>query len=280
MVKRCLYLLVVFSLLSGCVKFSPTAVVRTLPNDIADRNNLLPTAQLREHMEELIGAILIEIEDPTGQLNYELSTQKYLTSDAKPVLKSYSENEGTMVDILIDNKADVKLQALAFGGASLGAEQKMQFLYSDVADVWINDQYFDNQALRNEANRTVPNNIRNRWLIQGTLLSSIQTKTFTKVSGGLTKTVVGTGISAEGEVYSSASAFTKDFALHLTLRHIDLFKGTDQEVQQTRFYFTKTDSRQERALFDQMIKSHPLPAAKLALLLKKGLMIKSINKTN
>jgi len=278
--KKCLVLLVSLSLISACVRFSPMEITRVLPNDIADRNNVIQTAQWREHLDELVGAILIETEDAQGTKQFTVGIERYLNPNEKPAFRTYSESEGKLLEIITDNQADAKLQILAFGDVNITAEQKMLFQYSDVSDVWLKDGQFNIDALRNEANRSTDPTVKNRYFIQGALLSTMQKKLFTKVQGGLSKTVTGIGFSAEGKIYHSTSVFTKDYAIHLTLRDLDLFKGTDAEVQEIKPYLIKKETAKELQLFDEVLKRKPLPAKKLKLLQPKGLWIEKLKKPN
>lgn len=280
MKKRFSVLLALLSFVCACVKFSPTEITRVLPSDIAERNNLIQTAQWREHLDELVGGILIETVDAQGTQQFTIGIRRFLKPNEKPVFRTYSESDGKLLEFIIDNKADAKLQILAFGGANIGAEQKMLFHYSDVSDVWLNDGQFDTAALRNEANQSTDPSIKNRWFIQGALLSTIQKKIFTKVQGGLNRTVTGIGFSAEGQIYHSTSTFTKDYAIHLTLRHLDLFRGTEAQVQQKTAYFVRRERPAEKTRFSQILRQKPLPDAELRLVLPEGLWIEKLKRPN
>jgi hypothetical protein len=278
MIKKLLLLLLSLSLVCACVKFSPIQLTRTLPNDIAERNNLIETAQWRSHLDDLVGAVLLESEDPQEGRIYSVSAGKFIASDATPVFSTFSETEGKLIEIIIDNKADAKLQYLALGSATLGAEEKLLFHYCDVSDVWIKYEQIDLEALKREAERVTDPTIKNRWFIQGALLSAIQKKVFTKVSGGLSKTVTGVGFSAEGGIYHSTSTFTKDYAIHLTLRHIDLFREPKNVEQQMGQYLVRRETEIEEKQFNAMLIKRPLAQKELALVVQRGLWINKLRK--
>jgi len=222
--KKLLSLTLVSLVLSGCVSFTETQLVRDLPNDIANRNNIIPTAEWKYELAQLAGSVLVERETPVDGSKYYFS-KRIIKASTEPEAKAIPE--GVLIELITDNKADAKLKLLAAGGVDISGEQKIEFRYIDSARVFIKYEDIDLPSVIAEANKSAGPNVKNRWYVQGALLSVTQRKVFTKVQGVLQKTVSGSGFEADSDIYSSNSKATKDYAIHLTLRRLDDFKDGD-----------------------------------------------------
>lgn len=206
----------------SCVSFTDAQVTRSIPRDIADRNTFMPTATWKRHLSELGGSILYEM-TPGSNEAYELSTLRVLKSGTRPVETIIPPDEGVLLEVLIDSSASANLKAIGVGNAGLSAKEKMSFTYRDVSEVFIPSSDWDRTALSAEAKKPMPKGVTRRYYIQAALLSGIQRKKYSEVSGTFKKAVDGTGIGADGEIYSSSDTFSQDYAIHLTLRDLAEF---------------------------------------------------------
>jgi hypothetical protein len=226
-------LMLVCSMVWGCVSFADSTVEHSLPNDIAARNTFLPTATWKRHLGELAGSILSEMEQGGANDLWQLSTDRYLKSGAVLEETMIPPDEGLLIEVLTDNKADARLSLLAFGSASIGAKEKMSFTYRDTTEVFAPGSSLDLDRLRSEAGKPNPPGVKARYVIQAALLSSIQRKKYTEVEGTFKKTVNGSGIGADGSIYSSDARLTHDYAIHLTLRKLSSFQENAVEFSTT-----------------------------------------------
>ncbi len=215
---------------SGCVTFADMQVDKIPSQEIARRNNFIPTAEWRRHLGQLVGTILLEKTAGAPEDRWVLGS-RFIKAGKEPIITLVPKDQGVLAQFLIDNSADVTLKALGVGSGSLSGKQKMSFTYADSADAFISFEDIDRDALRAEANKPMPAGVTKRYFIQAALLADIQRRLFTEVSGGLTKTVAGDGIGADGKVYSSNTKFVQDYSIHLTLRDLDDFKGEKALVE-------------------------------------------------
>lgn len=213
--------------LSGCMTFTETEITKALPNDIAQRNNYVPTAEWKYELGELAGSILIERKTQVdGKLFY--LGERIIKNQTEPEVKAISD--GQLIRMYIDNSADAKLKIIGLGGVDLDVKKKMEFTYTDSSRAFIKQSDWDKSALTVEANKPLKNNEKAKYFIQGVLLSLLQRQEYSYAGSKTNATVNGSGMQVDSSIYSSSGVLTKDYAIHLTLRDLSDFKTDNKKI--------------------------------------------------
>ena len=230
MKKNLIIMLLVQSMIFlSCVTFSPIDIDTTLPNDIKNRMLYKDTAQWKYHLDELVGSIIYEKD------NGEYSIGKRIIKDGTKLVKDPLDL-AQAYHLFINDKADASLSMLAFAGGSISQEQKAEIKIVDILSYFIVYNDFDLGNIKKEFNLPLPKGYKNRYYIQGAILSSVTKNIYQSATKGINTHIVGTGISADGSIYSGSikSVEAPDFFIGITVRDqadIDLLINKKDRVE-------------------------------------------------
>lgn len=193
------------------VKVGNTTLNAPLPKDLTNRVFWDQTDLFKFNLDQLTGSIIYS-EDTT-----EAFTRGPRIVNEKFPLQIKVIDKGLRYHEKVDKGFDASLKLLLFSG-NIAENQVVEITITDLCYVFMEYEKIPIDSLLKVA-KAISSGAK-KYYIQGALLTSIEEKFHSKVSGNAT--LAGSVFGANGKAYKENEKFTQDFRISLTL--IDLEK--------------------------------------------------------
>jgi len=206
-----------------------------LPDVLKQRTLLKNYSTYQDDISSLVGHIL-NVKKENGACPHE----KQHVFDAVDMSRKVYLNNGTELKpktlsrVIYEAKVDLNTENQynqIIGSIDFGDAQALEFIVTDVQSVIAGEQL--NQSALDSIS-PMPDDVCERFIINGAILSIINYKKYTKISSKYT--VTGTAFGIGGNVYSSDSTFQTDFLLGLEMLNVDESKPSRAFNQKTKSY--------------------------------------------